>query len=124
MTNLINGRTPEVIKSNLSYLVRCENCPQNHEYGCDYDKQTEECRTVIDALALIEHLEAQQPKWISVEERLPYMNQKVLVSDGFIVVEAHYNGRAEWIHNGHCMKTGGVIVTHWMLKPEPPKEDA
>lgn len=58
MTDLINGRTPEEIKRNLSYLVRCENCPQNHEYGCDYDKQTEECRTVNDALALIERLEA------------------------------------------------------------------
>ena len=62
-----------------------------------------------------------QPKWISVEERLPWMNKKVLVTDGFIVVEAHYNGRAEWIHNGHCMETGGVIVTHWMSLPEPPK---
>lgn len=52
------------------------------------------------------------------------MNQKVLVSDGFIVVEAYYNGRAEWIHNGHCMETGGVIVTHWMTKPEPPEEES
>jgi hypothetical protein len=58
MSDLINGRTPEVIKSNLSYLVRGEICPQNHEYGCDYDKQTEECRTVIDSLAYIERLEA------------------------------------------------------------------
>ena len=59
MTDLINGRTPEEIKSNLNHLVRCEICPQNHEYGCDYEKRTKECQTTDDALALIEHLEAQ-----------------------------------------------------------------
>ena len=55
---LVNGRTPEEIKRNLSYLVRCEICPQNHEYGCDYEKRTKECQTTDDALALIEHLES------------------------------------------------------------------
>ena len=58
MTGLINGRTPEEIKRNLSYLVRCEICPQNHEYGCDYEKRTKECQTTDDALAYIQHLEA------------------------------------------------------------------
>ena len=75
-----------------------------------------------DAVRCIKETSAQVPRWISVEERLPWMNQKVLVSDGGIVTEAHYNGRGEWIHNGHDMEIGGVIVTHWMPLPEPPKE--
>ena len=75
-----------------------------------------------DAARCIEETSAKVRRGISGEERLPWMNQKVLVSDGFIVVEAHYNGRGEWIHNGHCMETGGVHVTHWLLKPEPPME--
>ena len=58
----INGKTPNEIKRNLSYLVQCESCPQNHEYGCDYEKRTKECITTDDALAYIRHLEAQLAK--------------------------------------------------------------
>ena len=124
MTNLINGRTPEEIKHTLAWTnfgcgsLECDDC--SYRDVCSHESAD---RATADALALIECLEAQQPKWISVEERLPWMNKKVLVTDGFIVAEAHYNGRAEWIHNGHCMETGGVIVTHWMHLPEPPKEE-
>lgn len=60
MAEMINGRTPEKIKRNLSHLVRCEICPQNHEYGCDYENRTKECQTVIDSLALIERLESER----------------------------------------------------------------
>lgn len=130
MGELINGRTPEEIKHVAEW--NCYSCGGLECDDCSYlDACTVENRdrAVPDALALIEHLETERdaalekvPKWISVEERLPWMNQKVLVSDGFIVVEAHYNGRGEWIHNGHCMETGGVHVTHWLLKPEPPME--
>jgi hypothetical protein len=60
MGELINGRTAEEIKRNLSYLVRCNICPQNHEYGCDYENRTKECQTTDDALALIERLEAER----------------------------------------------------------------
>lgn len=123
MADLINGRTPEVIKSNLSYLVRCENCPQNHEYGCDYDEQTEECRTVIDALALIEHLEAQQPKWISVKERLPKYVEVALVyayrysggiaePEGRIYIAMFIPPNRSWME-----LPDGFAVTHWMPLP-------
>lgn len=123
MTELINGRTPEEIKRNLSYLVRCENCPQNHEYGCDYDKQTEECRTVIDALALIEHLEATQPKWISVKERLPKYVEVALVyayrysggiaePEGRIYIAMFIPSNRSWME-----LPDGFAVTHWMPLP-------
>ena len=127
MTDLINGRTPEEIKRNLSYLVRCENCPQNHEYGCDYDKQTEECRTVNDALALIEHLEAQPPKWISVKERLPkYAVVALVYVHHYSAGIAELKGSiriAMFIPPNRSWKElpEGCVVTHWMPLPEPPK---
>lgn len=130
MSELINGRTPEEIKRNLSYLVRCENCPQNHEYGCDYDKQTEECRTVNDALVLIERLEAKVPKWISVKERLPEFTDVYLIhavhrynkNDGYrcMNVRMFFKGEFEqWQGLPDIYE-----VTHWMHLPEPPKEEA
>lgn len=127
MGELINGRTAEVIKSNLSYLVRCETCPQNHEYGCDFDGRTKECRTVIDALDLIDHLEARiaeleakQPKWISVEERLPEEKESVFVHyvDGWMTIAFLLDGK--WYQSGRG--TSWLSVTHWMPLPEPPEE--
>ena len=123
MGELINGRTPEEIKRNLSYLVRCEICPQNHEYGCDYEKRTKECQTTDDALALIEHLEAKQPKWISVKERLPEDDLEVMVYTdryGGRQELAYYVRRVEaWYQNCSLLIPN---VTHWMPKPEPPEE--
>lgn len=66
MGELINGRTPEEIKSVLGGCdANCKDCP--------YVNYQEDCAGMIecDALALIEHLEAQQPKWISVKEQEP-----------------------------------------------------
>ena len=115
-------KTPDVIKKGLE-ACRADEC-HGHHTGCPYDDDFFCIMHICgDALALIEHLDAKVPKWISVEERFPWMNRKVLVTDGFIVAEAHYNGRAEWIHDGHCMETSGVIITHWMHLPEPPKEE-
>ena len=69
MGDLINGRTPEEIKAALCVCTSAEAC---NLYGCYYSADND-CRTSLmhDCLALIQHLEAQQPKWISVEDRLP-----------------------------------------------------
>ena len=61
-------KTPEEIKKGLytciGYDERCANC----SYVCYGD-----CRDTleVDALKYIHQLEFAQPKWISVEERLP-----------------------------------------------------
>ena len=115
---MINGRTAEEIKRNLSYLVRCEICPQNHEYGCDYEKRTKECQTTNDALALIERLEEAQPRWISVEERLPRCGERVLVCNGGSVWEAYLSISHKWVRHEFLW---AIDVTHWMQLPEPPK---
>lgn len=133
MGELINGRTPEEIKRNLSHLVRCEICPQNHEYGCDYENRTKECQTVDDALAYIEHLEARQPKWISVKERLPERYTPVLIlvkrmpdnpNSSYICLIGVYEGDYWMKDSGYYYDDIDGEAVCWMPLPEPPKEDA
>ena len=75
MSELINGRTVEEIKRGLRVCNGwCDlECPYSEiEYGC--------VGTMVrDALALIERLEAQVPRWISVEERQPSAFVSVMV---------------------------------------------
>ena len=86
MTDLINGRTPEEIKRVLAWRIfrcgdldcgdlDCGDCP----YGDICSHENEE-RSEPDALALIEHLEAKIPKWISVKDRLPKNEETVLIA--------------------------------------------
>ena len=89
----------------------------------------------------IEELQAAVPRWISVEERLPELNQDVFVYaagqiDGFygdsvIAIckrcifkpfpssEGFENWSSPWqyFHTDY-------IITHWTPLPAPPKEDA
>ena len=128
MSDLINGRTPEEIKRNLSWLVRCNNCPQNHEYGCDYENRTKECQTTDDALALIERLEAERdaalakvPKWISVEERLPEKHQVVLFyipwNKSCMIGWIDEGGGINLEGYGKCYDFSLVKPSHWMPLP-------
>lgn len=84
MGELINGRTPEQIRFNISECSR-SNCLSE----CPYENQPiESCAEGLlsDALALIERLESERdaalakvPEWISVDERLPEPEQRVLL---------------------------------------------
>ncbi len=82
MIDLINGRTPEEIKRGLRWIFH--DCDADGE-DCNECECVEECHKLVeddvarDALAYIERLEAAQPKWISVEERLPGDDVDVLV---------------------------------------------
>ena len=129
MTNLINGRTPEIIKSGLiSMLKSCGDmcgestrclqglCPY---YGDDYCEES----ILSGALALIEHLEAQQPKWISVKERLPKYVEVALVyayrysggiaePEGRIYIAMFIPSNRSWME-----LPDGFAVTHWMPLP-------
>ena len=85
---VINGRTPEEIKHVAEWA--CFSCGG---LECDECKYRDACttenrdRAVPDAIALIQHLEAQQPKWISVKERLPESGVHV-----FVLCEIRANG--------------------------------
>ena len=127
--NTINSRTPEEIKE----LLEC--C-----YGDTKRRLCEKCSNVINvegyselmckdfdavgqsALALIQQLESAQPKWISVEDRLPERFKDVLVfsRNGSVTwTEVAHLTRNQWWRVGIPM----INVTHWMPLPEPPKEE-
>jgi len=59
-------------------------------------------------------------EWISVTERLPEINQNILISTGRLFVgEGCYTGNGNWTQyrwSVNCM----TDVTHWMPLPEAP----
>lgn len=75
-------KKPDEIKKGL------ECCSQSLPYpcpGCPYERDEQQekawrCDLDADALAYIQQLEAAQPKWISVEERLPENEKPVLIA--------------------------------------------
>jgi len=79
----------------------------------------------MDAADAIEELVADVPKWISVEERLPEVAEKVLTYNGNFVSE---NWLCTVIDKDGTRKMWAYsdgFVTHWMPLPKapaPPKE--
>ena len=143
-------KTPDEIKKWLECCthVTCSGCPYDED-GCATSQQ------IIDALEYIQQLEyrigeltgkvaqleAAQPKWISVEERLPEPNTTVLLIAHGWEPELVYIGKLEKVESERSWLTGLVskasewtvygfsylkepIVTHWMPIPQMPKEDA
>lgn len=136
------SKTPEEIKKGLKCAVdkKCvgKECLYfNEEYACIRMAQ-------IDALALIQRLErdknwasenydlireenkrleAQVPKWISVDESMP---------DAFVSVLGYMTDAGEFPPVRECYRVGNDFyfpalmdrhpVSHWMPMPEPPKE--
>ena len=83
------------------------------EYAAEYNYYK-------DALEALEN----QPKWISVEERLPEYDAKVLVVIpryyGCDIRTARLYKSGAWLIGD--MSAVGSTPTHWMPLPEPPKE--
>ena len=135
-------KTPEEIKKGLKHCsekaggkTKCSECVYFKD-GRGW------CSTAItrDALAYIQQLEEQQPRWISVKERLPEPDQDVLLIAHGWKGRLLYIGRlhheeaetswltgittmeSEWSINGWSyLKT--PLVTYWMPLPELPKEE-
>ncbi len=69
-----------------------------------------------------------QDKWISVEDRLPEINEEILIvirskyGRPYKIRVGIYSGNDEWEDDAerYCPGTMGVI-THWMPLPEVPK---
>lgn len=134
-------RTPEEIKKGLECYqmhdgdeyVDCSHCPyyltcthcdiELHKDALAYIKQLEEDRKERDILAeAYQELEANQPKWISVEERLPKHKQVVLAYVDPCLEIVQLDAFDEmWKTDVGWFKLDSV--THWMPLPAPPKED-
>jgi len=137
MEALINGRTAEEIKTALRWaahdcnVMTCGEC--SFEATC---RNCDESAIADDALALIERLEAAQPRWISVKERLPELPDReycYVIVNTFLkgnansapmeyertIVRGKREERWRWI-------SGNLAYTpdFWMPLPEPPKEGA
>lgn len=117
-------KTPEEIKKG----IECCTCPTSDCDQCPYHKVGDgDCVDEVkhDALAYIRQLEARVPRWIPVEERLPDIDEEVLVctNEGLYKV-AQYSGADKfWTLELNQMVWGMVAgVTHWMPLPEPPEE--
>ena len=105
-------KTPEEIKVRLEWLAHpcseatysCHECRYNdicdNTYSCDVSKE---------ALSLIAQLEEAAPRWISVDERLPENEERVLIT--------------EW-HDGFYGKPWCVVMTAFHTDGKTLAEDS
>ena len=92
--------------------------PPNFSYGEGFDRGLDRAqRAILDAPAADV---APVQKWISVKDRSPEEEGLYLVA----VVNDHERrySKTAWYH-GHGNWFLHQKVTHWMLLPEPPKEE-
>ena len=72
--------------------------------------------------------ELSKPRWISVEERLPEVEEDVLIAvtvhtkkgDARVVTTDFFNTAGQW-NGASC--SWRYEVTHWMPLPQPPEEE-
>ena len=69
-------------------------------------------------------VEAAQPKWISVEERLPEKPCSVLVSVHGIILKGWYEDGSFEMISGYKFNAydSNCVVAYWIQIPQPPKE--
>lgn len=141
MDELINGRTEEEIKAALRFcatLQACnESCPYYHAQEC-MESLIVECNALVDRLeSRNAKLEAKQPKWISVEERLPdaiaengrvKSTETVYAMDscgamhvGYFTVYKHDSSNAFHGVDVEFFDDSPSDITHWMPLPGLPK---
>lgn len=138
-------RTPEEIKKGLEYCSekakRKTNCSEciyfNDPRGwcstaitkdaLDYIQQLEARMEALtdEALAYIQQLEAQQPRWISVGERLPEDDGYFLCNrnDGSPDVVCMYYGDGDFLTPEPELNNISHVITHWMPLPQSPEEE-
>lgn len=78
-----------------------------------------------DAIEVLAKNATTTPRWISVEERLPFDSGKYLCKikcpKGEWIEIDHWDGE-DWYSTDWHDEKATEAVTHWMPLPEPPKE--
>ena len=133
----------EKIKKGLAYCDSHDHMLNGCAGGCPYWCDKYGCNSTemkIDAIAYIQQLEEQQPRWISVKERLPEPDQDVLlIAHGWkgrllcIGRLHHEEAETSWLTGITSVESDWSIngwsylkkplVTYWMPLPEMPKEE-
>lgn len=116
-------KTPDEIKKGLK---RCSNadcglCMSSLAEALEYIHQLENHIGELTEKAAL--LEAAQPKWISVDERLPDEPGEVLACVYGRICIAWYSNRYFETPSGMVFYACENAVTHWMPLPEPPKDE-
>lgn len=116
--------TPEEIKKGLACCrnVWVDDHWKNCDGACPYQEEQSYCKNVLhhDALAYIKQLEAKDPQWISVKERLPETEGKYIVCTAKGSV---YCAKFSTRHGPAFHTDMYTHITHWMLLPELPEEE-
>ena len=125
-------KTPDEIKKSLKTAINgcmlsCGSCNEecSYAYYCGpvnvFQHATAIPKIMVDdALALIEQLESHSTKWTSVAEHLPQKPGKYLV---YSKVGTMYTSKFDPDIHKRWPHFGKVSVTHWMPRPEEPKEE-
>ena len=134
-------KTPDEIKKGMECCTRQENCDVCPYQACNaqlrgYDEPMCISRLLTDVHEYIRKLEyrceyfadwihdmaMEEPRWISVEERLPDNDiQYLTYTTARECVVCYYNGDGDWISD--WASNDSPDVTHWMPLPEPPEEE-
>ena len=117
------GKMPNEIKTSLLTHFCTGNCDE-----CSYDHdsiETELCMPYLgkDSVALIEELEAQIPKWISVYDFLPAVGQKVITRGqrGGIQAGVFRGSSSNHPETWNWKNRSTLKVYHWIPQSKLPK---
>lgn len=127
-------KTLEETKKGLEicyHSVVCDECPYRYKPWTEGGRCVDGLQS--DALAHIEQLESQIPRWIPVEERLPERHGQQCVGlysigeyKGYLtpyIFTWNAYGNNGYVDGPHFNGEGldGLKVHYWMPLPEPPK---
>ena len=125
VTTMTREETIKLLTAELRDRSECYYSYLQH-YG-HKDKAEE---NYLDALHMTLSALREQPRWISVTERLPEIYKTVLVyrenlsvSGGYMSLEfltTDFGHATQWSND---LQTWKSKVTHWMPLPEPPTEE-